>query len=85
MPVRTQIALDSEAHRRAKRRAADLGISMAEYVRRLVAADLGEQQAANSPEAIFDLGSSPGSDVERDKDEYLAEAVERSPAERTPA
>jgi hypothetical protein len=32
--VGTRITLDCEAHRRAKRRAAELGISLAEYLRR---------------------------------------------------
>ena len=78
MVVRTQIALDVEDHRRAKQRASEMNISMAEYIRRLVARDLGDRRQAASPEAIFDLGRSSGSDVARRKDEYLAEAVGRS-------
>lgn len=76
MTVRTQIALEAEDHQRAKRHAAELGISLAEYVRRLVARDLGEQQPAARPELLFDLGASPESDVARRKDEYLGEALE---------
>ena len=34
--MRTQIHLESEQHALAKRKAGDLGISMAEYIRRLV-------------------------------------------------
>ena len=83
MMVRTQIGLDPEDHRRAKGRAAELGISFAEYVRRLVARDLGEVRRAASPALIFDLGSTPGSDIARRKDEYLGEAVDGSRADES--
>ncbi len=77
MMVRTQIALDSEDHRRAKRRAAELNISLAEYVRRAVRHDLGEKDRPKADvSAIFGLGSSGGSDVARHKDRYIGEAVE---------
>jgi hypothetical protein len=75
MVVRTQIALDAEDHRRAKQRASEMNISLAEYIRRLVARDLGERRQPVSPQALFDLGRSAGSDVARRKDEYLAQAV----------
>lgn len=75
MTVRTQIGLDPEDHRRAKRRAAEMNISLAEYVRRLVARDLGSSGQSASPELVFDLGDSGESDVARRKDEYLAEAI----------
>ncbi|HUP03318.1 MAG TPA: hypothetical protein VMU19_04980 [Bryobacteraceae bacterium] len=74
MMSRTQITLDPEIQRRALRRAGDLGVSFAEYVRRLVARDLGGAQAPPNAAAIFDLGSSGGSDVARRKDAMLAEA-----------
>jgi hypothetical protein len=51
-----------------------MGVSLAEYVRRLVARDLGGQQPAANPAMVFDLGASGGSDVARDKDAMLAEA-----------
>lgn len=76
MPVRTQVTLDPEAHRLAKRRAAELGISLAEYVRQLLARDLGEPAPAPDVTAIFNLGGSEGSDVARHKDRYLVEALE---------
>jgi len=76
MTVRTQIALQAEDHRRAKDRAAGLGVSLAEYVRRLVARDLGELRPQADPGLIFDLGSSAGSDVASHKDEYLGAALE---------
>jgi hypothetical protein len=77
MMVRTQIALDSEDHRRAKRRAAELNISLAEYVRRAVRHDLGGEGSKKADiDAIFALGASGGSDVARHKDSYVGEAVE---------
>lgn len=77
MMVRTQIALDSEDHRRAKRRAAEQDISLAEYVRTLVRRDLrgGEPPAADIGE-IFGLGDFGGSDIATHKDDYLGDAVE---------
>lgn len=76
MMVRTQIALDSEDHRRAKRRAAEQGISLAEYVRRAVRHDLGAEERPRAHiSEIFDLGSSGGSDIAKHKDKYLGEAA----------
>ena len=74
MVSRTQITLDSEIHRRARQRAAELGISLAEYVRRLVARDLGGTQRQARPDLVFNLGSSGGSDIARDKDAMIADA-----------
>jgi len=74
MMSRTQIALEPEIRRRARQRASDMGVSLAEYVRRLVAHDLGGQQPAANPAMVFDLGASGGSDAARDKDAMLAEA-----------
>jgi hypothetical protein len=75
MMVRTQIMLDAESHRRAKRRAADLGISFAEYVRQVVDMDLGEPARPADASEIFGLFDSGGSDVARDKDRYVDEAI----------
>lgn len=75
MMVRTQIALDAEDHRRAKRRAAELGVSLAEYVRGTVRRDLGEATSSANISVIFGLFDSGGSDVARHKDEYVADAV----------
>lgn len=74
MPSRSQITLDSETQRRAKSRAADLGLSFAEYVRRLVAKDLEEPARARSPSLVFDLGDSAGGDIREEKDQMLASA-----------
>jgi len=74
MMSRTQITLEPEIQRRARRRAADMGISFAEYVRRLVVRDLGGAKSSASPAAMFDLGSSGGSDIARNKRAMVAEA-----------
>ena len=58
----------------ARRRASHLGISLAEYVRRLVAADLGGDKPAVDPSAVFNLGRSKGSDIARHKDSMITEA-----------
>lgn len=76
MTVRTQIALDSEQHRRAKRRASELGISLAEYVRRLVDEDLGAVRPTGDIRAIFDLGDSGCGDISENVDRYVGEAVD---------
>ena len=49
-------------------------MSFAEYVRRLVARDLGGAQSAADPAVVFDLGASDGSNVAANKDAMLAEA-----------
>lgn len=72
--TRTQLSFDRETLQRARNRARQLGISLAEYVRRLVAEDLGERSPTTDPSAVFDLGSSNGSDVAKDKDAMLGGA-----------
>jgi hypothetical protein len=79
MTQRTQISLPAEDHRRARARASELGISLAEYVRRLVAQDLHDERRPASVEALFGLGSSDeGSNVAQHKDAYVGEAVDRT-------
>jgi hypothetical protein len=77
MLERTQISLRTEQLRAAKRKAADLGVSLAEYIRRLVDRDLGTDEGPRFDiSKIAGIGDSGGSDVAKYKDEYLAEAVE---------
>jgi hypothetical protein len=45
MPSRTQVTLDADLDRRAKARAAELGVSFAEYVRRLIRDDVDHARA----------------------------------------
>jgi hypothetical protein len=74
MMVRTQITLDAELQKSARQRANEIGVSLAEYVRRLVARDLTRPEANADVTSIFDLGSSGASDIARDKDLMIAEA-----------
>jgi hypothetical protein len=75
MPSRTQITLTPDQHRSARARSAALGISLAEYIRRLVDADLGGRTTKAHVSDVFDLGDSGGSEVAVDKDRLLAEAL----------
>jgi hypothetical protein len=75
MTSRTQVTLDPELQRQVRERARELGVSFAEYMRRLVVRDLGEPEARVGPEAVFNLGSSGGSDVARHKARMIAEAL----------
>jgi len=75
MMVRTQITLDPEMQSRARERAAQLGVSLAEYVRRLVARDLSAPPRVSDPAVVFNLGSSGGSDVAHQKDALLGAAL----------
>jgi hypothetical protein len=76
MMARVQVALSPEDQRRARARAADLGISFAEYMRRLVRRDLGEAPHTGDPSALFDLGETVDSDVATQKRRYVGDAVE---------
>jgi hypothetical protein len=76
MNARTQITLDPDTQRRAQLKAAELGISFAEYIRRLLADDLGLSKRKAPISTIFDLGASAKpTDVARDKHKMLDEAV----------
>jgi len=76
MPWRTQISLGPALDRKAKERARDLGVSFAEYVRRLIDRDLSEPETTPTVSDLVGIGDSGGSDVARNEDEYLAEAFE---------
>ena len=79
MMARTQITLENELQRRARRRANELGVSLAEYFRRLVTRDLERPETASADvEIIFDLGESGGADIGTAKDSMIAEAFEHS-------
>ena len=75
MMVRTQITLESELQVQARRRASEMGISLAEYVRRLVAQDLARPEHNVDISCIFDLGASGGSNIAANKDEMIGEAI----------
>ncbi len=77
MNARTQITMDPELQRRAQAKAAELGISFAEYIRRLVAGDLdATKEAKPDISIIFDLvDEGPPTNIARDKDKMIGEAV----------
>jgi len=76
MNARTQITMDPDLRRRAQAKAAELGISFAEYIRRLVVGDLGERKPKAEISAVFDLvDEGPQTDIARDKDKMIGEAV----------
>jgi len=76
MNTRTQITIDPELQHRAHAKAAELGISFAEYVRRLLAQDLGPTKRKVHISTVFDLvDEGPPTNIARDKDRMLADAV----------
>ena len=80
--MRTQIALTAEQHALVKRKAAELGISMAEHIRRLVERDLRQAGAGADISDIFGIGDSGGSDIAVDRKETTAEALAARAARR---
>jgi hypothetical protein len=77
MMVRSQITLDAELQKRARKRAAQLGVSLAEYIRRLLVRDLGARRGVVNAASVFDLGDSGGSNVANEKDAMIGAAVAR--------
>lgn len=76
MAARTQVTIDRQLQRRAQAKAAELGISFAEYIRRLVAEDIGEPKPRGNIASVFDLGvSAEPTDIARDKDRMINAAV----------
>jgi hypothetical protein len=84
MIVRTQITLDPEMQRRAHAKAAALGISFAEYVRRLLAQDLGEAKRKVDVSLVFDLvDEGPRTNIAHEKDKMVGEAVRKEHRRKT--
>jgi hypothetical protein len=84
MNARTQITIDPDMQRRAHARAAELGISFAEYVRRLLAHDLGEAKREADVSVVFDLiDEGPRTNIARDKDKMIGEAVRQEHVRKT--
>ena len=75
MKVRVQFAMDSDLKRRATERARESGLSFAEYVLKLIERDVALAKSKTGIEAIFDLGSSGGSNVAANKQAMIAEAI----------
>jgi hypothetical protein len=76
MVARVQITMDLDMLRRAQRKATELGISLAGYVRRLIAEDLEERTSKADISLAFDLvDRGPQTDIARHKDKMIAAAV----------
>ena len=73
--MRTMIVLPDHHHAEAKRRAARDGISLSEYIRRLVAHDLEPRLPAVEPSAIFGVFDSGGSRIADGKQAMISEAI----------
>lgn len=86
MNARTQVTIDPQLQRRAQAKAAALGISFAEYIRRLVAEDIGEPKPRADITSIFDLGASKtATDIAHDGAGLIGAAVwDEYLPERTP-
>ena len=83
MVARTQITMTPELGRRARRRAAELGVSFAEYIRRVVRNDLGETSPKPDVSVLFDLvPDGPPTDIARDKDRMIAKAAGKALARK---
>jgi hypothetical protein len=74
MKVRMQFAIDTELKRRATERAGESGLSFGEYVVNLIERDFALPKTKIGVEAIFNLGSSGGSDIARNKKQIIGEA-----------
>ena len=75
MNARKQITMDPDMQRRAEAKAAELGISFAAYIRRLVAGDLGERKKADISIMFDFVDEGPVTDIARNKDKMIGEAV----------
>ena len=71
------IVLPDHHHAGAKRRAAHAGISLSEYIRRLVARDLEQGAPASDPSVIFGLFDSGGSRIADGKQAMISEAIDK--------
>ena len=69
--------LPDHHHAEAKRKAAREGISLAEYIRRLVARDLDTGSPVYDPSAIFGLFDSGGSKIAEGKQAMISEAIDK--------
>ena len=76
MMSRMQITLDTKLRDRIRKRAENLGVPIAEYVRTAIEKDLGGEKPRTSVSEIFDLGrSKERTDVSKEKHRMVAEAV----------
>lgn len=71
------IVLPDHHHAEAKRKAAREGISLSEYIRRLVARDLEPEEPVRDPSVIFGLFDSGGSNIADGKQAMISEAIDK--------
>ena len=71
------IVLPDHHHAEAKRKAAREGISLSEYIRRLVARDLEPEAPVSDPSVIFGLFDSGGSNIADGKQAMISEAIDK--------
>ena len=74
--MKTMIVLPDRDRAAAKRKAARDGISLSEYIRRLVARDLEPEEPASDPSAIFGLFDSGGSRIADGKQAMISKAID---------
>jgi hypothetical protein len=84
MKMPTQITLDPELRRRALTRAAELGISLTEYIERLLAHDLNATRRKADISLLFNLvDEGLPTNIARDKDKMIGEAVWKEHSRKT--
>jgi hypothetical protein len=72
-----QITLDASTEVKVPRRGESIGIPVAEYVRRIIAADLGDGSSKSGVVELFDRGrSSEPTDIATSKRQMIAKAIE---------
>jgi len=72
---RTQVYFEPEQHRLLKKEAALQGISLAEFLRRMVREYLREEPARKDFFKIVGMGKSGRSDISEKHDYYTAESI----------
>ena len=76
MMARTQITLDSETHRQATHKAAQLRLSLSGYIRQLISRDVDNEVPRADPSIIFNLVRTKGSDIAGNKRKVIGEAFD---------
>ncbi|MCQ3812775.1 MAG: hypothetical protein KTV68_19745 [Acidimicrobiia bacterium] len=80
--MRTMVLLPDHHHAEAKRKAAREGISLSEYIRRLVARDLQQSAPNRDPSAIFGLFDGGESRIADGKQAMISKAINEQYAAR---
>ncbi|MDE0668756.1 MAG: hypothetical protein OXI48_06985 [bacterium] len=73
--MRTIITLPDQLHAKSKSRAAELGISLSEFVRRVLTAELDAPSPQGDIDSICGFVSGAPFDMARDGDGLIAEAT----------